>query len=610
MNERRSHSVATAHPRRWAPLCGPALVTLLVLGSACQGTIGDSSDPGAGATTPKTAGPGGGQAGNGPGVGTGMGTGGSTPQGPGGPTVIGPITSSPTDTVRLSRLSHKQWENTVRDLFRVSVSPVLASSFVTEPVRGTFDNNGGLMEVSPTLWTDYQRAAETVADTVVKDPKKLAAIMPANLPADPAGQARGFIVGFGLRAYRRPLTTAEVDQYVALFNQGPKLVGSGNAFNDGVQLMLMAFLQSPHFLFRTELSGGTAVNGKIPLSDYEVAAKLSYALASSMPDDMLFAAAAAKQLGSRDVVLEHARRLLMTPAGTKTVEDFHAQLLNMGRYDQITKDVARFPLFPAAMGGFAKTETLAFARDVLLTRDKGLSELFLAPYTFVNSKLGAVYGLTMPAPPAMGMPDPFVRVDLDPTQRAGILTQLGFLAAYADGSQPQTILRGAFINREILCQPLPPPPDAFTLPPAMGRTNRQRVESATNATACTGCHTRLINPPGFALEGYDAIGHVRTMDGTQMVDTTGVYTFDGVERSFNGGVELSKWIAGSHQAHDCYAHHWMEYLYGRLVDGDSDKSLSGQLGARSVRGDSLRSLILEMVATDTFLTRAPARSNP
>jgi hypothetical protein len=245
-----------------------------------------------------------------------------------------------------------------------------------------------------------------------------------------------------------------------------------------------------------------------------------------------------------------------------------------------------------------------FVKDVAVTRDKGLAELLLAPYTFVNAGIAPVYGV---APPASG----FQRVDLDPTQRAGILTQVGFLAAYADGAQPQTILRGAFVNRDILCADLPPPPDAFTLPPVTGTTNRQRVETATNTGACAACHVALINPPGFALEQYDAIGKFRTTDNGKPVDATGSYAFDGMQRSFNGGVELSKLVAGSQQAHDCYSRNWLEYAYGRLIDREvpADKSLVAQLGARSSKGGySVKALLMEMVATDAFVTRSPGVS--
>lgn len=586
---------------------GPLAAVALLVCAACTGSFDAAHDPGGGA--PTSGGPGAtpGSPGSTPGSpGATPGSPGATPGGPGGGGDPGtPITSAPVAAPRLARLSHRQYENTVRDLLRMTTPPGLAATFVTEPVRGTFDNAGGLLQVSPGLWLDYQRAAEAMAADVVKDPKRLMAILPANLPADTAARARTFVEQFGLRAYRRPLTTPEIDQLVGAFNQGAQLVASGNAFNDGVQMVVTVLLQSPHFLYRSELSPGAAAAGKVPLDSYEVASKLSYALVNTMPDDALFMAAAAKTLTRREGVLEQAQRLLQSPAAKTTIEDFHAQLLDMIKYDHISKDAAKFPEYKAGMGALMKTETLAFIEDVLLKQDKGLGALLLSSYTFLSAKLAPLaplYGVQLPA----GTGDALVRVDLDPTKRAGLLTQVGFLSAFADGSQPQTILRGAFVNHALLCQKLPPPPDAFTLPPSMGRTNRQRIESATHAPACAGCHLNLINPPGFGLEGYDALGKHRTMDGTQPVDTRSSYPFDGMTREFNGGVELSRLVAESRQAHDCYAHHWLEYLYGRPIEADTDVMLAAQLGLRSQKGAaSLKALILEMVSTDAFLTRTP-----
>src|SRR5262249_35714917 len=153
--------------------------------------------------------------------------------------------------------------------------------------------------------------------------KKLALLVPPSAPADVPGRAKAFIQSFGLRAYRRPLSDAEAARYVTLFNQGPALIGSGDAFAAGVELVVTLLLQSPSFLYRAELSTGT---GKVALTDYEVASRLSYGLVNTMPDDMLFAAAAAKRLHTREDVLAHAERLLGTPAGQATLRDFHEQL--------------------------------------------------------------------------------------------------------------------------------------------------------------------------------------------------------------------------------------------------------------------------------------------
>ncbi len=361
---------------------------------------------------------------------------------------------------------------------------------------------------------------------MARDPKLLAAITPPG-PADAAGKARAFVEGFGLRAFRRPLSEAERTRYLALFNKGPQLFGTPDAFADGAELVIATFLQSPHFLYRSEVSG-TAVNGRIALDGYEVASRLSYGLVGTMPDDALMAAAGAKQLGTRDGVLEQARRLLDTPAARQMVADFHGQLRRVRDYEAIKKDEKLSPLFPQGVGEDLKQETLAFVHDVVFSQGRGLKELLTATYTFANSRVGRMYGLNTPAP-AAGRPDPFVRVELDAAQRAGLLTQMGFLAANAEEQMPNIIIRGVHIAHDVLCVDLPPPPDAVPPLPAVvpNSTNRQRVEQLTHVAPCNSCHERNINPLGFAFENLDGLGRFRTQDNGQPINARASYTLDG-----------------------------------------------------------------------------------
>lgn len=521
--------------------------------------------------------------------------------------VTGPLASVPGPSSRFVRLSHRQWENTVRDLLRLTAPSGLSKEFLSEPIRSSFDNNGSILQVSNDLWQDYQKAAESLGAQAGKTPTMWTAFLGG--AAATAANARKFVEGFGLRAYRRPLTGAEAEQYTALFNQGPTLVGSGNAFGDGVEVVVTAFLQSPHFLYRTEL-GSNVVQGRIPLTDFEVAARLSYGLVNSMPDEPLLAAAGKGEVRTRDGVLAHARRLLESEAGKATLDDFHTQMLHLTPFEEIRKDATVNPLWKAGMGADMKQETLSFVRDVVFAQDKGVSELLSAPYTFVNSRLAPLYGLPARTPAAG---DPFVRADLDPTQRAGLYTQLGFLAVNATDRQPRSIMRGVHVSLDALCVTLPAPPDVPPETPSdVGKTNRQLLEAFTESpgSICQSCHATLINPLGFAFEGYDGIGRVRTTDNGQPVNSAGKYAFTEGERSFNGAADLMKAVSTSRQAHDCYAQHLFEYLYGRErvregAAGAADGALVSEVGRRSAGQVSVKSLVLDLVSTDAFLTRLP-----
>jgi hypothetical protein len=522
--------------------------------------------------------------------------------------ITGPIASNPGESSRLTRLSHKQWAASVGDLLRLGTPSPLADSFISESVRTSFDNNGSSLDVSPELWTDYEKAAEAVANQVARDATRLAAVMPPGAPGDAAGKARAFIQSFGSRAYRRPLSDAEIARYATLFNQGPALIGSGDAFADGVELVVTLFLQSPSFLYRTELSTAV-VNGKVPLSDYEIASRLSYALVGSMPDDMLFAAAAARKLHTRADVLTHAQRLLATAGGQATLRDFHEQLFHTGAYSDIKR--ANQPAFKAGMGDDMREEAFAFIKDVVVDREKGLTELLTAPYSFVNSKLAPLYGLSVPAPRA-GQPDPLRRVDLDPAERAGLFTQVGFLGSNdnATDTTPRPIMRGKHMNLDVLCAALPAPPNVPPLPAqSPGTTNRKLIEAFTQqaGSICQGCHGVLINPLGFAFEHYDSMGRWRDADNGNPVDATGTYGFAEGSRSFNGAVEMMSIIAAGKQSHECYSKRLLEYLYGReVVEGAAaDAALVTEVGRRSHGNVSVKSMILDLVSTDAFLNRLP-----
>jgi hypothetical protein len=541
------------------------------------------------------------------------GQGGSVAPPPGKPDdpITGPIASVPGPSSRLVRLNHKQWANTVGDLFRLAGPAAQAASFLSESVRSSFDNNGSVLEVSPELWQDYQKAAEAVANQVARDPRLLAGLTPSGAPPDAAGKVRALVQNLGLRAYRRPLTDAEVSRYVTLFNQGPALLGSMDPFADGAELLITYLLQSPHFLYRTELS--TAVTGgKVLLDDYEVASRLSYGLANSMPDDQLLAAAAAKKLHTREDVLAHARRLLDSPRGQATLRDFHEQLFHTAGYSAVKRDPTRQPAFTPGLGDAMRQESTSFIDDVVVARNEGVSELLTAKYTFANSKLAALYGLPAPAPaPAAGGPDPFVRVELDPGQRSGLFTQIGFLGSNdnATDTTPRPIMRGKHMNLDVLCTQLPAPPNVPPLPAmTTGKTNRALITAFTEqpGSICVSCHGVLLNPLGFAFEHYDAVGRWRDLDNGSPVDATGTFEFADGKKSFDGAVELMDIIAKGTQAHQCYARRLFEYLYGRdMAAVPADGNLIQEVGRRSRGSASVKAMVLDLLTTDAFLARQP-----
>jgi hypothetical protein len=502
------------------------------------------------------------------------------------------------------RLTHAQWENTVRDLLRLDERPGFSSSFTTDPLGGIFDNNESALQVTPGLFADYQRAAEELAAMVATDPEKLARILPADLPSEPDARARAFIERFGERAFRRPLTSEEIDAHAAQFARGEALFPEDEPFAAGVRAALEALLQSPHFIYRVELGDAAAeAGGFIPLRAHEIATKLSYFLWNTTPSDDLLLAARTGDLDTAGAVRAHAERMLADARAREVVASFHRQLYDMEHYLDLSKDPERFPEFVPEMGDDMQREAERFVDHVVFEEEGGLTELLTSRTAFVNERLAAVYGVEGE------LTSELTQVELDAAERSGLLTRLGFLAMKATAREPDAIHRGVFVNLRILCASLPPPPDdATSLPPGEQKTNRDRVTAHTGKGTCgESCHGTLINPAGFAFEHYDAIGRYRTTDNGFPVNAADTYPFQGGPLSYEDAIEFSELIAESPEAHACYAKRWLEFAYGRDAKPE-DGGLLRSLGEASRGGASVRDLILDLVTSRSFLARVPTEA--
>jgi len=515
-----------------------------------------------------------------------------------------PPSSSLVATSRLARLSRQQWSNAVRDLLQLSDISDIDSGVSGDALIG-FDDEGDALFVTEQLRSELFDASEKLADKVTGDATALARLVPSNAPSDTAGKGKAFIVAFGQRAFRRPLTDAEVTTHVGLFNKASTLYPGVDTFKAGVSLVIQAMLQSPYFLYRTEL-GTTASGGKIALSDWEVGAKLSLAITNSIPDDTLLSAAAAGQLHDKTAITTQAQRLMSGTKGTGGLNDFNMQVYRLGTYDGIVRDATAFPDFKANAPAAMKQEVLQFL-GWMFSQGRGIKDFYTTPVGFVDSLLSPIYGVSgnYSSDPTM-----LTKVDLDATKRSGLLTQAGFLSSYISvGNEPDIIHRGVFIAERLLCKNLPPPdPKAVgtMIPNTAGLTNRERVEMTTGKGTCgESCHANLFNPLGYAFENYDAIGEYRTMDQGKTVNAADQYSLDGQLQSFNNGVELSALLAETKEMHACYVQNMISYLNGRPLD-DSELPTVDYYARLSRAGMiSLHDLELALVTSDSFLNRLP-----
>ena len=508
-------------------------------------------------------------------------------------------------------LSTRVWADQAGEELALMSMGVDGQEAMTAEVAGTSDGSGEVFEVEVELLA----GAHTIYVAFLND-YWVQGVADRNLNVDwiaVTGQSETFgpsqagpeqvgswIRTFGLRAFRRPLSADELETYRALFEAGPELVGSGDDFGDGVQVVITAMLQSPYFLYRIEESTEALPDGRIFLSDYEVASKLSYALWNTMPDADLFEAAAAERLRSTADLRTQALRMLEDPRASAMVNDFHRQLLGLDTYENIYKDPNTYPAYTPEMNAWMQTEAAMFTHEMVFG-GHGVHALFTAPWTYANAELAAVYGAGPVVDPDA---DGFGRVDLDPAQRAGLLTQLGFLAVHADLHTESSIHRGVFVNLAMLCVDLPSPPDNIEpLPPPTGAmTNRELIESHTGDGTCgAGCHSNLINPPGFAFEHYDALGQYREQDHGLPVDASGSFSSG---EAWEDAIGFAAVLGDSPTAHQCYVQNWMEFLYGRVASSEDEGHLQELAHHSRLEDRAILDLLVDLMVSDAFRMRS------
>jgi cytochrome c553 len=363
---------------------------------------------------------------------------------------------------------------------------------------------------------------------------------------------REFCVRLVERAFRHPLTGAEKELYVERrFADAPKL-------EIAVKRVTLLALTSPRFLYLPPSEETTAANSR----SYRVAARLSFALWDSLPDAKLVRAAASGELDTTAKVYAHALRLVEDQRVRSKVGGFLRGWLRMKDSAELIKDKAKFPRFDAKMAADLKVSLDLFLDAVIWEEDADFRRLFLSNDVFVNGRLAGYYGFDLP-------PDaPFTTLNGTQPHRLGVLLHPYVLAnlAYHDASSP--IHRGVFLLRNVLGRTLQPPPDAFTpfaadLHPAL--TTRERVTLQTRPDACRSCHD-LINPLGFTLEHFDAVGRYRKVEHGKSIDASGSYVLpSGERRDFHSIGDLAEFLANSEQVHQAFTRQLFHYLVKQSI---------------------------------------------
>ena len=406
---------------------------------------------------------------------------------------------------------------------------------------------------------------------------------------DRAAKLREFCGRFVEGAFRRPLTDEQKHLYIE-----KQFAAAGDRLDLAVKRVVILALKSPRFLYREA--------GNAAADPYDVASRIAFGLGDAPPDAALRQAAASGQLATRAQVVAQAERLLGDPRSRAKLREFFLRWLKVEQAPDLAKDPGRFPGFDAAIASDLRTSLDLFLEDLAWGPDPDYRRLFLARNVFLNGRLARFYGADLP-------PDaPFQEYDLEPTERAGVLTHPYLMATFAYNAESSPIHRGVFLARSVLGRSLRPPPEAFApLAPELhaGMTTRERVTLQTRPAACVTCHG-MINPLGFGLEHFDAVGRFRAEDAGRPVDARGAYDPPaGSAAPYEGARGLAALLAEGDEPRDAFVTHLFHHVVKQPIRAYGDRGLPDLSRAFAARGYNLRGLLVEIVAASALPAAPP-----
>lgn len=537
---------------------------LLILGGSCLLALAlaacGTSDPPGTAANPGTAGTG---------AGGGAATAGSANASGGTATATGGTSGSvtaPTATCAdgetgkaafrmLRRLSEDEYNNTLIDAFGAS-----AASWQKIQLVGDLRQAGAYSTYTATLAVHQPWLAALVDSTFDKAQALLAGpeatallTAPCSPSAIDAACVTAVVKNVGYRLFRRPVTDAEVTDYVALFNQGTSMLQLSPP--DALAGTLATMMQSPSTLYIREL-GQAAADGSFTLSGYELASVLAYGLTGTAPNKALLDSAGAGALDTPAGITTATQALITSPQGQAHMSRFFLQWLAYDGVPYAAKDPAVYTLpNPVATAMVTETQRLV---DSTYQSGGSLTDLLTSPNTYVNLPLAEFYGW-----PTAGLSEAEFKLQQRPAgQGIGLLAQGGLLARLGTPDSSSPTQRGLFVLRQFVCGDVPPPPaDIPVIPVPTGNvTTRQRYEAQHAVGSCGACHTH-IDQIGFGLENFDGVGVYRTMEAGQPIDASG-YIEDLNHTTFNGAEDLANKLAADPQVNQCLAAQMTAYVLG------------------------------------------------
>ncbi|MFT3712565.1 MAG: DUF1592 domain-containing protein [Archangium sp.] len=488
-----------------------------------------------------------------------------------------------------------QYVNAIADLLGPDAArPVVPPRDV--PVNGLSAVGATMLEVSSSAVNDYEANAYLAAQAgLAARRSQLITCTPSS--SSDATCMRTVAERFVPRAFRRPATSDELTRWTSI---GVQAATAYDDFDKGVEFLFAGLLQSPAFLYLDETGETDPANPeRRRLSSWELASRLSFFLTNAPPDDALRAAAESGELLTEAGVRTQAARLLQKSEARNAMTALFDEILELNGLDHLAKDSVKYPGFDAVtLGRSMKEETRRSLLDLAFdVPSSDFRDVFTRRTTFVDGPLSRHYGLTA----VTG----WSTVQL-PANRAGLFTQASFLSLQSHPAANSPTYRGRFIREKLLCQTIPaPPPDVNTTlpaaPPNVQRTLRQKVELHMGNAGCSGCHV-MMDPQGFAFEGFDATGKVQTMDDGLPIDTTGSFEDKG---TFTDAVGLAAILREDPRVMSCLTRVVFRQGTGHVDLPTEARPLRAASEAFAASGYRYQTLLIELAASEAFRSGIP-----
>lgn len=507
--------------------------------------------------------------------------------------------------VATRRITESQYKNTIADLFGKDIA-----------VNGRFEPEqrehlllaigGSMLSISAAGFDQYFAMAKSISEQVLDEKRRSTTLpcQPANPQAIDDECTAQVVKTYGRKLFRRPLLTEEIRPRVALAAEGTSQSGDYYA---GLKLAMASLLTAPQFLFRVEKAERDPKNPTaLRLDGYTKAARLSYLIWNTAPDEELLAAAESGEIHTPAGLSRQIDRLLASErieAGTRA---FFSDMLQLDLYETLTKDPMIFPKFSQAVAEAAKEQTLKTVVNHLLVENNDYRDLFTTRTTFLDRSLASIYRLPLLAS------DGWVKHEFpENTEHSGLLTQISFLGLFSHPGRSSPTKRGVAINEILLCEPTPLPPANVDFSIVNDTTNpdlptvRKRLMAHSEDESCSGCH-RKSDPLGLALERFDSLGQYRTNENQQLIDVAA--EFGG--KQFTGARGLGEALRDNPKVSACIVRNVYAYGTGRAPDKTDRRYLAAQGKTFASEGHKFRALLQQIVSTPEFFKVVPPKPAP